>query len=665
MNRETPAKSLSSAAFAPKEGELYEPYVPPKENIAEFTLKAIVLGAAFGIIFGAANAYLGLKVGLTVSTSVPIAVMTVGFFRLLKPILGKSSILEHNISQTVGSASSSLASGIIFTLPALFLWGLDPTIFTMALIGFLGGLLGILFMIPLRRFLIVKEHGKLPYPEGTACAEVLVASEIGGSHAKTVFTGLGLGALFKGLMSFGKFWSSEASWAIPGLPKGRIGFELLPALLGVGYILGYRVSAMMVSGSLISWVILIPLIAYFGSGLETVIAPEPVKLISEMSTSEIWSRYVRYIGAGAVAAGGLISLSRAIPTIVTSFKVGLAQLKKRVGVSAESEKRTEKDLNMTYVFGGALLIALIIAISPNIITTSDSMIFRSVGALLMIICAFFFVTVSSRIVGLVGVTSNPTSGMTIATLLLVSSIFVFLGWTDDMGKAAAITVGAVVAVAASIAGDTSQDLKTGYLLGATPYRQQMGEMIGAATAAFFVAMTVVALNEAYGFGSTELPAPQATLMKVVIEGVLSSNIPWILILTGVAFAVVAEILSIPSLPLAVGIYLPISTMTPLFLGGLIRHYVEKKSKNDENLLKYRRERGILLGSGYVAGDGITGVLIAFYALYAGKKPTWNFHEWMGSMESIISFIIFLALAYFLFRTAMNRPEDEPENHPNA
>lgn len=283
----------------------------------------------------------------------------------------------------------------------------------------------------------------------------------------------------------------------------------------------------------------------------------------------------------------------------------------------------------------------------------------------MVVFAFFFVTVSSRIVGLVGVTSNPTSGMTIATLLLVSSIFVLLGWTDDMGKAAAITVGAVVAVAASIAGDTSQDLKTGYLLGATPYRQQIGEMIGAATAAIFVAMTVVALSEVYGFGSTELPAPQATLMKVVIEGVLSSNIPWILVLTGVAFAVVAEILSIPALPLAVGIYLPITTMTPLFLGGLIRRHVENKSGKDEKLLKYRRERGILLGSGYVAGDGITGVLIAFYALYVGKKPSWNFHEWMGSMESIISFCIFLGLAYYLFSISMKKPEDESTNHSNA
>ncbi len=665
MNKGMPAKSLSSAAFAPKEGEVYEPYVAPNENLAEFTLKAIILGAVFGIIFGAANAYLGLKVGLTVSTSVPIAVMTVGFFRMFRPILGKTTILEHNISQTVGSASSSLASGIIFTLPALFLWGLDPTIFTMALIGFLGGLLGILFMIPLRKFLIVKEHGKLPYPEGTACAEVLVASEIGGSHAKTVFTGLGIGAVYTGLMSFGKFWSNEASWSIPGLPKGRVGFELLPALLGVGYILGYRVSAMMVSGSLISWVILIPLIAYFGDSLDSPIAPEPVKLISEMSTSQIWSRYVRYIGAGAVAAGGIISLTRALPTIAKSFKVGLAQLKKRVGIAVDLEKRTEKDLNMTYVFGGAILITIIIALSPDIITTSNSLMFRAIGAILMVVFAFFFVTVSSRIVGLVGVTSNPTSGMTIATLLLVSSIFVLLGWTDNMGKAAAITVGAVVAVAASIAGDTSQDLKTGYLLGATPYRQQIGEMIGAATAAIFVAMTVVALSEVYGFGSTELPAPQATLMKVVIEGVLSSNIPWILVLTGVAFAVVAEILSIPALPLAVGIYLPITTMTPLFLGGLIRQYVEKKSGKDENLLKYRRERGILLGSGYVAGDGITGVLIAFYALYVGKKPAWNFHEWMGSMESIISFCIFLGLAYYLFRTAMKKPEDESANHYNA
>ena len=311
---------------------------------------------------------------------------------------------------------------------------------------------------------------------------------------------------------------------------------------------------------------------------------------------------------------------------------------------------------MKYVLGGSLLIALFIAISPQIISTVDSFMLRVVGAFFIIVCAFFFVTVSSRIVGLIGVTSNPTSGMTIATLLLVSSIFVLLGWTDDIGKAAAITVGAVVAVAASIAGDTSQDLKTGYLLGATPYRQQIGEMIGASTAAFFIAMTVMALHQVYGFGSEELPAPQATLMKVVIEGVLSADLPWVLVLTGVAFAIVAEILSIPSLPLAVGIYLPISTLTPIFFGGLIRHYVEHKSKNDENLLKHRRERGILLGSGFVAGDGIMGVLIAFYALKVGGRPSWNFHEWMGGMDFYISFGIFLLLAYYLLRTAMSRPE---------
>ena len=656
MAEEKITKTLSSAAFAPKPGEIYEPYISEEENIAEFTLKAVIVGAVFGIIFGAANAYLGLKVGITVSTSVPIAVMTVGFFRLVKPILGKASILEHNISQTVGSASSSLASGIIFTLPALFLWGLDPSIFSITVIGFTGGLLGILFMIPLRRFLIVKEHGVLPYPEGTACAEVLVASEVGGTHAKTVFIGLGVGAVFKGMMSFGNFWSENVKWAIPGLPKGKVGFHLLPALLGVGYILGYRVSGVMVSGALISSVVLIPLIAYFGGGLTSVIAPEPIKLIGEMSTGEIWSRYIRYIGAGAVATGGLISLIKAIPTIISSFKVGLSQIRKRIGSDEIAEKRTEIDLNMKYVLGGVLLIAVFIALSPQIISTVDSFMLRAVGAFFIIVCAFFFVTVSSRIVGLIGVTSNPTSGMTIATLLLVSSIFVLLGWTDDIGKAAALTVGAVVAVAASIAGDTSQDLKTGYLLGATPYRQQIGEMIGAGTAAFFIAMTVMALHQVYGFGSEELPAPQATLMKVVIEGVLSADLPWVLVLTGVAFALVAEILSIPSLPLAVGIYLPISTLTPIFLGGLIRRYVEHKSKDDEKLLKHRRERGILLGSGFVAGDGIMGVVIAFYALKIGGRPSWDFRAWMGGMDSYISFGIFLFLAYYLLRTAMSRPE---------
>jgi putative OPT family oligopeptide transporter len=630
-------------------GEDYQPYVNKKESMAEFTLKAVILGALFGIMFGAANAYLGLKAGLTVSTSIPVAVMTVAFFRLTKNFLGRSTILENNISQTVGSASSSLASGVIFTIPALFLWGLAPSLAQMAALALLGGLLGILFMIPLRRYLIKQEHRKLPYPEGTACAKVLIAAEAGGAQAHNVFLGLLLGAVYKFFMGFLHLWKDRIYIGIPKLKKALLGIEATPALLGVGYILGFRISSIMVAGSMISWVVMIPLIAHFGEGFERPLFPETVKTIAEMSTSEIWNRYIRYMGAGAVAFGGIITIIKSIPTMIASFRLGLAEVTSTLQKKALIKDRTDRDLSLLLVFVGVGIILFIILIVPHILGTAETLSIRLMGALCIGIFAFFFVTVSSRIVGLVGVSSNPTSGMTIVTLLGTSLIFSLLGWTDTVGMVSALTVGTVVCVAASIAGDTSQDLKTGFLLGATPNRQQIGEFIGAFASVLAVCAAVIVLHKAYSFGSTELPAPQATLMKTVIEGVLSAEIPWSLVFIGVAFGVIVELLSLPSLPFAVGLYLPLSTMTPIFVGGCIRQFVEKRYERDQAQLAQRREKGILLSSGLIAGEGLLGVGIAIYAFFVGK-PKGLGSSWLGSSADIFSLALFILLGYFLFRS---------------
>jgi putative OPT family oligopeptide transporter len=622
----------------------HSPYVPASESPLEFTLKAVITGIFFGILFGAANAYLGLRAGLTISTSIPVAVMTVAAFRAMKAVGKSGTILEANMSQTVGSASSSLASGVIFTLPALFLWGFDPTLLQMTLLAMFGGMLGILFMIPLRNYLIEREHGKLPYPEGTACAEVLIASEVGGSRAKNVFIGLGAGAFFKFIFSWLKLFPSDIHFKIPFLRKGELAVDMSAALFGVGYILGPRISTIMVGGSLLSWVIIIPVIAYWGAGQLVPLYPETSLLINDMSASLIWTRYVRYIGAGAVAAGGIITLIRSIPTMIESFNIGAKQFKDRLNKTSIKIPRTSQDLPLHYVLIGVVLIAIGMAIVPYVFGPTSGMLMRSIGAILIVIFAFFFVTVSSRIVGLVGVTSNPTSGMTIATLLGTSAIFLALGWTGDIGKTAAITVGCVVAIAASIAGDTSQDLKTGFLLGATPKKQQIGELLGAFTSATFVCLSVILLNKAYGFGTAELPAPQATLMKIVIEGVLENALPWGLVGIGVVIAIVAELFKIPSLPFAVGVYLPVATMMTVFLGGLLRYIMEKTSKSEEEKER-RRENGILLGSGFVGGEGLLGVAIAGVAFYYGRAPRGIGDEWAGSFAPILGLAAFGLLTY--------------------
>ena len=649
----TQKQGLGPQAFEElPEGQVYEPYVPPGESPLEFTLKAVVAGICFGVLFGAANAYLGLRVGLTISTSIPVAVLTIALFRAFQTIGVQGTILEANLSQTVGSASSSVASGVIFTLPALFLWGFSPSLLQMTLLALCGGLLGVLFMVPLRRYLIAREHGRLPYPEGTACAEVLVAAQTGGGKARGVFMGLGVGALVKWIFGALHVLPDSIHIRLPLLKKGEVASEVSAALLGVGYILGPRIAAVMVSGGLLSWVVLIPLIATFGEGLTTPFYPETVLPVAEMSPSQIWTRYVRYIGAGAVAMAGLLTLIKSFPTMVESFAVSSRQLRARLSEQIDTVLRTENDLSLVWVGTGALAIAGVLAFVPQAFGI-PSLGFRAVAAVLVVIFAFFFVTVSSRIVGLVGVTSNPTSGMTIATLLGTAALFLAIGWTDDLGKAGALTVGCVVAIAASIAGDTSQDLKTGFLLGATPFRQQRGELIGVLTSAVFVCLTLILIGQTWGFGTEEIPAPQATLMKVVIEGVLDQSLPWALVGIGVGLALIVELLGLPSLAFAVGVYLPVATMVPVYLGGVLRMLAEKTAPSQEEA-EERRERGVLFGSGLVGGEGLFGVLIAGYAVYMNAAPEGIGTGWAGAFAPWFAGLAFLMLIGFFWRMTRSR-----------
>jgi putative OPT family oligopeptide transporter len=638
--------------------ENFEPYVPPESQITDFSLKALLSGAIFGILFGSANAYLGLRVGLTISTAIPLAVISVALFKSFEKIWGKGTILEANIAQTTGSASSSLASGIIFTIPALFMWGFEPALLQITLLGILGGMLGIVFMIPLRRFLIVKEHGTLPYPEGTAAAQVLIAADRGGSKAKFVFLGLGIGFLYKGILSFAKFWPAHVRLVLPGLKKGELGLEATPALLGVGYILGPRIAAIMVAGGLISWLGIIPAIAHFGELVNTPMFPEGSKLISEMTAQEIWSKYVRYIGAGAVAVGGIITVFKSLPTMIDSLKIGLKELSPQTITDISKKIRTDTDLNFKVVIFVILIFLIVGITTPFVVGLHQVLITRIVGALAIAFFAFIFVTVSSRIVGLVGVSSNPTSGMAIVTVLGTSAVFFLLGWTDPVSKTAVLTIGTVVAIAASIAGDISQDLKAGYIIGATPKRQQASELFGVLTSAFFVTYAVILLGRAYGFASTEIPAPQATLIKTVVDGVLQANLPWSLVLIGASFAVVAELLSVPSLPFAVGIYLPLSTMSPVYVGGIIRKIVDTQLfQKKQNVLEKSTDTGVLLSSGFIAGEGMMGVLIAGYAFSMGKTPSGVTFGLEGLVGESVSFIMFCVLGYFLYLIANKKSVD--------
>lgn len=628
------SKGLPEGAYGLKEGQTYIPYVPSSKFMPEFTLTSIVLSIILTVVFAAANAYLGLRVGMTVSAAIPSAVISMA---IIRGLLRRKSILENNMVQIIASAGEALAAGAIFTLPALFLWGENPDVLTMGLITFAGGILGTLFMIPLRRFLIVQEHGKLPYPEGTACAEVLVAGEEGGIGAGLIFAGGAVGLVYKFLGDGIRLFPTEIEMEIPGYKGGAIGMDVLPALLGVGYIIGPKISAYMLAGAVLSWLCFIPIITFFGQHVTTIIFPATAP-ISELGYWGIWSRYIKYIGAGAVATGGIISLIKSIPTIVNSFKHAIKGFS--IKGQGNNVPRTDRDLDSRWLFGGIIVMVILIAILPQFHV-------GILGAILIAIFGFFFVTVSSRIVGLVGSSSNPVSGMTIATLLITTLIMKAAGFSGKQGMVAVLCVGAVICTAAAIGGDTSQDQKTGFLLGATPWKLQVGQLIGVTISAIVIGFVMIMLNEAYTFGSDKLAAPQATLMKMVIEGIMDGNLPWNLVFMGVFASIMIELFGIPSLPVAIGIYLPIHLSTPIMVGGIIRGILDKKVEKKPEL-EDKVETGVLYASGLIAGEGLMGVILAIFAYFdvnlaLGEKPV------LGQLPALIIFLIMVfSLAYVVF-----------------
>ncbi len=640
------------ATVSPSPG--FQPYVPASQSPAEFTLKAIVIGAIFGLIFGASTVYLGLRAGLTVSASIPIAVLAISVLKKL----GGSTILENNIVQTIGSAGETVAGGVVFTIPALiFLTPYGPgyfSYFQITMLALAGGILGVLMMVPLRRALIVKEHGILPYPEGAACADVLVAGERGGQLAATVFTGLGIGALWKSLSWIFQLFRTVVGYGMSRtsfFPNATLNVDISPEYMGVGYVIGPRIAGVMFAGGVLSWMVLLPLLSIAGRYMPGPFPPVPASglRIDQMSAQQIWSAYIRYTGAGAVLAAGIITLCRTIPTIVSSFRDSMKDFGS--GRTAGGVLRTERDIPLGVVLVGSLLLAVFLVVAPKLPTQGNIL-----AAVLTIIFGFFFVTVSSRIAGLIGTSSNPISGMTIATLILTCSIFVGIGWTGDYYAPIAICVGAVVCIAAAQGGGTSQDLKTGYIVGSTPIYQQLGLVIGVVTSAFVIGMTTLYLHRVMGIGSTALPAPQATLMATIIKGLLSQNLPWGLVLVGVFISVTLELCGIHSLSFAVGSYLPIATTAPIFAGGLVRAYVERKTgKSEESEVG----AGTLFSSGLIAGGSLAGIL---YAVLYGRNIIHDAEEVTGLIPFIhegtsgmvFGALLFVALAVVLARAAQKR-----------
>lgn len=608
----------------------FKPYIPADRVTPEITVTSIITGIILAIVFGAANAYLGLRVGMTVSASIPAAVISLSVLRV---ILKRNSILESNMVQTIGSAGESVAAGAIFTLPALFLWAKDgvtesPSIIAITLISVCGGLLGVLFMIPLRNALIVKEHGVLPYPEGTACAEVLLAGENGGDSAKSVFLGMGFAAVVKFIIDGLKAAAGVITIPFKAL-KTEFSAESYPALLGVGYICGPKISSYMFSGGLLGWFVLIPAIVIFGAN--TVLYPGTTtiaEIYAENGASAIWSNYIRYIGAGAVAAGGIMSLIKLIPLIAGTFGDSIKGLKSG---TPKSTLRTEQNLSLKFTLAAIVVLTLVLWLIPQVPVTL-------LGAVLIVVFGFFFATVSSRMVGLVGSSNNPVSGMAIATLLILTVLLKVTGTTGAEGMVTAISICSVICIIAAIAGDTSQDLKTGFLLGATPKKQQIGELIGAGISALTIGGVFILLDSAWGFGTAELSAPQATLMKMITEGVMDGNLPWGLVGIGVCIAIIFEVLRIPVLPVAIGLYLPLELSATIMIGGVIRFFADRGKSEAEK--KDESNSGILFSSGMIAGEGLVGILLAIFAV-TGIDKVINISEYVNT--GVIGAVVLLAV----------------------
>ena len=618
----------------------FKPYIPADRVMPELTVTSIIMGVLLAVIFGAANAYLGLRVGMTVSASIPAAVISMGVIRI---IMRKNSILESNMVQTIGSAGESLAAGAIFTMPALFLWAEEglcsmPSLVEITLIALCGGVLGVLFMVPLRNALIVKEHQTLLYPEGTACADVLLAGEEGGANASTVFSGMGLAAVFKFVVDGLKVIPADVSAAFKSF-KGEIGMEVYPALLGVGYIVGPKIASYMFVGSVFGWLVIIPLICLFGP--DTWLYPAEAgttiaQLYAGGGASAIWSTYVKYIGAGAIATGGIISLIKSLPLIVRTFSDSMKSVK---GGKNTSTARTAQDLPMQFILVGIVAMVVIIWAVPAIPVTL-------LGAALIVIFGFFFATVSSRMVGLVGSSNNPVSGMAIATLLIATMAIKGSGKTGIDGMTAAIAIGSVICIIAAIAGDTSQDLKTGYLLGATPKKQQIGELIGVLASGLAIGGVLYLLNAAWGYGGAEVPAPQATLMKMIVEGIMGGNLPWNLVFVGVFLALGLEILRIPVMPFAIGLYLPIYLNATIMIGGVVRMVMDARKNVDEKTKEQQSTDGTLYCAGMIAGEGLVGILLAIFAVF-GINTSIGESVNFGNIGGVILMVLMIAsLLYF-------------------
>ena len=586
----------------------FKPYVPAEKITPEMTVTSVIMGMILAVVFGAANAYLGLRVGMTVSASIPAAVISMGVIRV---IMKKNSILESNLVQTIGSAGESLAAGAIFTMPALFLWAEEgltekPGLVEITLIALCGGVLGVLFMVPLRNALIVKEHATLLYPEGTACANVLLAGEEGGSNAATVFSGMGIAAAFKFIVDGLKVIPADVAVAFKSF-KGEIGMEVYPALLGVGYIVGPRIASFMFVGSIVGWLVIIPLICLFGPDISLYPAEAGVtvsELFAEGGASAIWSNYVKYIGAGAIATGGIISLIKSLPLIISTFRDSMKSMK---GSQNGGTLRTDKDLPMGVILAGIVAMVFIIWFVPAIPV-------NFLGALMIVVFGFFFATVSSRMVGMIGSSNNPVSGMAIATLLLATFAIKATGETGIDGMKGAIAIGSVICIVAAIAGDTSQDLKTGYLLGATPKTQQIGELLGVVVSGLAIGGVLYLLDAAWGYGTAEVPAPQAGLMKMIVEGIMGGELPWTLVFVGVFLAICLEILRIPVMPFAIGLYLPIYLNATIMIGGVVRMFVDGRKNVDDKKKEEQATDGTLYCAGMIAGEGLVGILLAILAV---------------------------------------------------
>lgn len=612
-----PAAHDSAATNEPTvRGEDYVPYVRADENVPEFTLQVLVLGLIQAVFFGLADGYLGLKIGLTVSASIPAAVISMA---ILRGILKRGTVLENNLVQNMASVGESLAAGAVFTLPALYLlqdWLVKnnqevlftPGWFKSFAIACLGGLMGILFMIPLRRYLIVKEHGKLRYPEGTACAEVLMAGDEGGEQARTVFQALGIAGLYRIFMNGFKLWPESIEFPLKGLGFPTIlSFDMLPSLLAVGFIIGLRTCGVMLAGAALGWFVIIPLISYIGATASAPIAPETTKLIADMSPGEIRLAYLRYIGAGAVAMGGMVSLFKALPTIIDSFGTAIRGVLKPDSGPGDQHIRTARDMPLTLVLGGLVAIFLVLALATPINPSGF------VGAFLAVVFAFFFVTVSSRIVGIVGSTSMPLSGMTIGALLATCGILKMAGWGGTAGIAAALVIACLVCIAISMGGDISQDLKIGFLVGATPRWVQITQIIAVTVSALSVAMIVNGF--AGGVIAHKFEAPQANLMFVLTQGIMEGRLPWMLVIVGAGIALVVEMMDIGALPFAIGLYLPLDLSTTIVFGGLIHAGATKLLPTKGH--KAANDKGLLAASGMVAGDALVGVGLGLATLAAG------------------------------------------------